>query len=173
MSKQHDAYMESLMTHIEAVREAGRSLGVSNQQLGIHDASKFSDEEFGPYARYFYDENGNEIKTARSDAVINDFLYAWVHHLHNNPHHWQHWIYPDGWSPENYEIHNGCLMMPYQYILEMVADWMGASFAYTGSWDLTEWLKRNYDDVKMHPISKQHLKNILYDLGYREIFNDN
>lgn len=175
MSFQTDAYTESLLKHINYVQKAGKELGVSNLQLGIHDASKFSEAEFMPYARYFFDENGNSITdpSRRSIYVNRDFVYAWHHHVHNNPHHWNHWTYPAGWTPDNSDdIVNGCLMMPYNYILEMVADWMGASYAYTGSWDLTDWLESNYDKVQMHPVSKQHLKNILYDLGYKEMFND-
>ncbi len=49
---------------------------------------------------------------------------AWLHHLHNNPHHWQYWVMPPEFNPDG-DHDNGCLKMPEEYVLEMIADWMG------------------------------------------------
>lgn len=63
-----------------------------------HDASKFSEEEFEPYAKKWHLDG---IKTPEYEA-------AWEHHYMNNEHH------PEYWDGED---------MPYIYILEMICDW--------------------------------------------------
>ena len=54
------------------------------KQLNIHDLSKYSQEEYYAYDNYFYG--------AETEKVKKDFDYAWLHHIHQNPHHWQHWV---------------------------------------------------------------------------------
>lgn len=63
-----------------------------------HDESKFSEEEFEPYAQKWF---GDGKKTPEYKA-------AWEHHYLNNEHH------PEYWDGED---------MPYIYILEMICDW--------------------------------------------------
>jgi hypothetical protein len=63
-----------------------------------HDESKFSEEEFEPYAKKWHLDG---IKTPEYEA-------AWEHHWSNNEHH------PEYWDGED---------MPYIYILEMICDW--------------------------------------------------
>ncbi len=63
-----------------------------------HDESKFSEEEFEPYAQKWF---GDGIKTLEYDE-------AWKHHWMNNEHHPEYWLGED---------------MPYIYILEMICDW--------------------------------------------------
>lgn len=50
-----------------------------------HDASKSNPDEYEAYDAYFYGGN-------RSYAVVQAFQYAWLLHIHRNPHHWQHWV---------------------------------------------------------------------------------
>ena len=63
-----------------------------------HDMSKFSEEEFEPYAQRWH---GDGKKTR-------EYELAWEHHYMNNEHH------PEYWNGED---------MPYIYILEMICDW--------------------------------------------------
>ena len=49
-------------------------------QILMHDDSKTSSEEYNAYNEYFYGGN-------RSFQVVRDFQKAWLHHIHNNPHH--------------------------------------------------------------------------------------
>lgn len=49
-----------------------------------------------------------------------DFNAAWLHHIHKNPHHWQHWILR---QDDGREI---VLIPPNADVNEMVADWLGA-----------------------------------------------
>lgn len=70
-----------------------------------HDESKFSEEEFEPYAKKFYgpqDVNGKPL------AYVPGYDEAWKHHWMNNEHHPEHWLGED---------------MPLIYILEMLCDW--------------------------------------------------
>ena len=56
------------------------------EQIECHDQSKYEEEEWEPYLNWFYpiDEN------ASKDEYGYDI--AWIHHCHNNPHHFQYWI---------------------------------------------------------------------------------
>ena len=59
--------------------------------------------------------------------------------------------------------------MPETYIREMIADWMGASKAYTGSWDMGEWLTSNWKNLSqnMHYQTENRLHSLLiHELGY-------
>jgi len=156
----YDDYADSLNDHIKYVIEFGQRLGVDPQQLSEHDASKWGAEEFGPYARYFHNGKGNPTEMAR----------AWLHHLRENPHHWQYWIFPSGasaWSPNGADVEDGALEMPEKYVLEMVADWHGASYSYTGSWEIYDWLLANLGGIHMHSKSREFLSRVLQDLGYK------
>jgi hypothetical protein len=153
-------FIDSLETHIAYVKEAGKQLGVPNGQLDIHDQSKWSIDEFGPYARHFFGD-GDPI----------GFPRAWLHHLHSNPHHWQYWTFPYDYHPKNSYIENRMIEMPREYALEMVADWMGASRAYSGSWDMTTWLQDNHSKVSVHSKTAVYLQEILTSLGYGEILS--
>lgn len=63
-----------------------------------HDESKWSEEEFEPYAQRWH---GDKVKTS-------EYEEAWKHHWMNNEHHPEFWLGED---------------MPYIYILEMICDW--------------------------------------------------
>ena len=135
-----DTFVKSLELHITYVQEACRKLKVPEEQTIIHDNSKWSAAEFPGYAEHFSGGGAPDL-----------FSEAWLHHVHHNPHHWQHWIFPDRYTPKGSKVIDGCIKMPERYALEMVADWMGASKAYTGSWDMTEWLEKNIPRIDLHP----------------------
>ena len=69
-----------------------------------HDESKYSEEEFEPYARKWH-LDGKKTR---------EYELAWEHHYMNNEHH------PEYWDGED---------MPYIYILEMICDWGSFSIA--------------------------------------------
>ena len=86
-----------------------------------HDISKHSPEEYYAYDNYFYGEQTPE--------VIEAFNKAWLHHIHNNPHHWQHWILLD--DDGEFKISGNkirALEMPDDYIFEMICDWWSFSW---------------------------------------------
>lgn len=95
------------------------------ENLILHDLSKFSaDEAFG-YAMY-------NRKTGHGH---HQFEMAWHHHKMNNPHHPEYWFNP------NRGGQNEAIPMPTIYVVEMVADWIGAGKIYGGQLD--EWLTGN------------------------------
>lgn len=54
-----------------------------------HDLSKFLPDEFFAYAEYFY---GGYERGKQPPEVKAAFNYAWLKHIHRNPHHWQHFL---------------------------------------------------------------------------------
>ena len=150
------AYLDSLVKHIRYVREAGRRLGVLPRLLEWHDQSKFSLAEFPAAVEKYH----------MGDPNPGRYAAAWLHHIHCNPHHWQHWIFPDGFTPKGSSVEAGVLKMPFSYILEMVADWMGSSMTYTGSWDMTEWLTQNMGRIRLHSRTAQEVRYLLAALDY-------
>lgn len=151
-------YYNMACKHIECVIEVGRKLGVPDEQLVLHDLSKFGQAEFPAYARHFY-----------GGGSPAEFAYAFNHHLHNNPHHWQHWCFPtpyddlDDGRESDSNVQNSALEMPEVYVREMVADWIGASVAYSGSPVLTDWLLKHAARIRLHPRTAEVLSAILYD----------
>jgi len=162
---EHQAYAESLHTHIRYVQEAGRKLGIQEKQLELHDLSKWTDAEFPYYAAFFHGGTNDNPR------IANGFAIAWLHHIHHNPHHWQHWIFPDGYILKDSSVENGIVRMPDMYIREMVADWMGAEMTYGGSWDMTKWLNKNLSRIKIHSCVRQELVCILSEVGYRYTYD--
>lgn len=157
------AFDESLKRHIAFVQEAGKHplLDLPDELLAIHDESKYSPYEYAAYARWFFGDKQNH----------DEFAHAWLHHIHYNPHHWQYWIFSDGWELKGSKMVNGCLPMPTFYAREMIADWMGASMAYTGSFDMTDWLHKNIACIRLHPDTADYVREILDHMGYADIVN--
>ena len=85
-------------------------LDLFHELIAEHDDSKFSEEEFEPYAQKWF---GNKKETL-------EYEEAWKHHWTNNEHHPEFWLGED---------------MPYIYILEMICDWGSFSIK---SGDFTE-----------------------------------
>lgn len=163
-------YWDSFRSHLEHVREAAKMLGLDSYRADQHDASKLREDEFVPYAQHFYGKDDPDA-----------FTMAWLLHIHRNDHHIQHWVFPAGCEPGQ-DIKNdgvagikdpvlkaGIARMPDECVLEMVADWLGASKVYTGSWNLRKWLGENLGRVKLHlhPESWATLTGILNKLGHR------
>jgi hypothetical protein len=91
--------------------------------IKAHDESKFSEEEFEPYAQKWYGD-GEDTR---------EYELAWEHHYMNNEHH------PEYWAGED---------MPYIYILEMICDWGSFSIA---SGDMKELSDFYYNKAKEDP----------------------
>lgn len=115
-----------------------------------HDTSKTSPEEYEAYDKYFYGGN-------RSYGVVTNFNYAWLHHIHNNPHHWQHWVLQND-DPEAGTI---CLEIPFVYILEMICDWWSFSWKTGDLMSIFTWYDEHKDYIQMHDASRKQLERIL------------
>ena len=115
-----------------------------------HDASKTDPEEYDAYDAYFYGNN-------RSYSVVQNFKKAWLRHIHNNPHHWQHWILINDEPKEGMVV----IDMPYIYVVEMICDWW--SFSWTKG-DLNEifgWYEDRKDYMKLSANTRISVEYIL------------
>lgn len=152
----HLKYASYIVRHKWFVFLAGRRVGrIPLWRLIIHDWSKMSPAEWGPYVQSFY---GPE----RTPAVRKAFDVAWLHHLHMNPHHWQHWLLQedDGGLKT--------LEMPKHFAREMVADWMGAGRAITGKWEVQEWYAKNHAKIQLHPDTRRLVSWLLQKDAHRK-----
>jgi hypothetical protein len=118
------------------------------ENIENHDISKMSNDEFVPYASYFFFPNGKEL-------FKEDFDKAWLHHIHNNPHHWNYWVLVDGVGDIK------ALEMPKVYVYEMICDWLSFSIR---NGDLTEIktfneMKRN--EYIFHPNTRKLVDQII------------
>lgn len=159
MSKEYDEY---LYEHIEHVTNAYDWLrhhlpevaapygGLSTfLYLGHHDESKYSREEYIPYDEYFYgDKNVQGVREA--------FNYAWLHHIHNNPHHWQYWVLIND-DPEEGTV---ALDIPYQYVIEMICDWWSFSWKTGNLYEIFDY----YDTHKKHMILSKNTRELVEEI---------
>ena len=125
----------------------------------VHDLSKFTLAELPHYDRQFFGDKGDPA----------GFAQAWLHHQNKNPHHWEYWITRSDHSHGGSGAVDGCLPMPRVFVTEMIADWMGASKAYTGEWDMTDWLGKSLIKIKVHPDTEADVDASLLTLGYKII----
>lgn len=153
----HLRYLKSLLRHKLFVFQAGRVMNVPLWRLIIHDWSKFTSAEWGAYVRRFGNGRGGKLIDRNKDGA---WMEAWEHHWRNNPHHWEYWL--NSGRGLHDELANE---MPYHFAREMVADWMGASRAYTGSWDLSAWYSRNRDRMVLHPRTKMYVEELMSYVG--------
>jgi len=103
MKAEINEFFESLHLHVRYVRQAGEIVGgIPDELLYTHDASKFTGAEAEHYARQFHGDKGDP----------HGFAMAWLNHIHNNPHHWQYYIFPDGYAPEGSKSEGGAMPMP-------------------------------------------------------------
>ena len=132
------------------------------ENVQAHDASKNSPEEYEAYDNYFYSEK-------KTKEIEEAFDYAWLHHIHYNPHHWQYWILKEDDSvvSEN-NMTVKCLDIPDNYLLEMIADWWSFSWKqYLTSHDRNDlyevfiWYEEHTDCILMHKNAKQKVEDLL------------
>ena len=120
-------------------------------QIGMaHDYSKDDPEEYEAYDAYFYGGN-------RSYDVTQEFNYAWLRHIHKNPHHWQYWVLIND-SPEEGEV---IMDMPYNYIIEMICDWWAFSWANEDLTEIFKWYEQHKDYMKLSPKTRTVVEDIL------------
>jgi len=126
-------------------------------QAILHDMSKFSLSEFIISSRYW---GGNSRQREESES---EYKFAWLHHIHQNKHHWEHWVITEDGKPK-------ALKMPQKYVLEMLCDWIGAGKAYKNEeWTPREPLDfyRNGEGEKMvlHQDTRRHFEFLLKELA--------
>ena len=112
--------------------------------IAEHDESKFSEEEFEPYAQKWF---GNGEKTS-------EYEEAWKHHWMNNEHHPEYWMGED---------------MPLIYILEMLCDWGSFSIAKGNLRELSDYYfneAKDDDEKNLSDATKEIIEEILSKINF-------
>lgn len=151
------AYTDYIITHVQNTVRAYAWLkhrGIITKDLTDrimkHDASKYSNAEFEPYDAYFYGE--------RTPEVVERFNYAWLHHIHANDHHWQHWVLI------NDEDGTVALEMPEDCVYEMICDWWSFSHKIGNLYSMFDWYTSHKDLMILHPNTRALVEKILTDI---------
>lgn len=147
------------MRHKYYVLAAGLTVGAPLWRLLVHDFSKLLPCEWLPYARSFYNADGsNRNMASRSDEEKAAFDRAWLHHIHANPHHHQHWVL------RNDDGTTRALEIPDAVVRELCADWASAGKCITGKWEFMEWYSKNKDKMILHPNTRSKVEYYLQEL---------
>lgn len=150
----HLKYLRSVLLHKWYVAFAGLRLGVPWWALLVHDWSKFTPAEWGPYARRFGRGTGGALIHSTEPV---EWQIAWNHHQKAHPHHWNYWVL----ITDQPDARLVPLPMPERYVREMVADWAGASRGYTGSWDIGPWYAKNSAKFLLHDETRALVERVL------------
>jgi hypothetical protein len=175
--KAHLRYLNYVLRHKFFVARAwvvlAQITGYSKREWAVmlwralmHDASKFGIAEWGPYVAMFYGEPTTDADVKRERQAA--FNYAWLHHQHRNPHHWQHHVLRE-------DSGRVLVLLPHRlYADEMLADWLGAgpkaltshSMA-TAVADTIAWYAKVYEKQQMRDPVRQRVESGLLMLAER------
>lgn len=161
--KELEEYNEYLEQHIGGVKKAFNWL-IDNDILSVddvtaakaykningHDGTKYSQEEYVQYAKYFYGE--------QTEDVVKNFNYSWLHHIHTNPHHWQHWVLI------NDDDGTVALDMPKEYIIEMICDWWAFSWKSGNLYEIFDWYDKHKDKIMISDKSSEIVDTLLQSI---------
>lgn len=146
-------------------------MDIASNHVKVHDASKYSDEEFYGYRRHF---NPTEMeKSITDDNIIAnadaEYEKAWIHHYKNNSHHPKYWVnylgdtgIPDKNAPAE--------VMGLPDIIEMICDWEAMHMKFHS--DTVEWYNGDKSKDERHdlnPYSKVVVENLLRQIYNKEI----
>ena len=161
MSEKYDNYIEEhrnnvekafnwLVENLPELFRDEEDIRMCRYNIERHDLSKEDPYEYNAYDKYFY--GGNQ-----SYEVVQDFNYAWLHHIHHNPHHWQYWVLIND-NPDEGEI---ILDMPTEYIIEMICDWWSFSFAKGDLNEIFKWYAEHNEYMKLSETTRNKVYKIL------------
>lgn len=153
-------HFRTIHTHRKWVRYFCFQMGLYKQGI-LHDLSKYSPTEFWESVKYF-SGTSSPINAAKRDKGYSD---AWFHHRGRNKHHWAFWM-------DEFSFGGIPVPMPHKYVLELIADYLGANAAYSGiksKKELTadfykkeyEWWLKDKDNQIMDPITKDWVEHYL------------
>lgn len=150
--RQHAAYLKYVLRHKAYVYLAGRMIGLTRWRCFAHDLSKFLPSEWSAYADAFYAPDGSgRYKEAH------EFDLAWNAHQKRNKHHWQYWLLTmDSGKQE-------AMPMPNVYVLEMLADWIGAGVAINGYCNLRSWYAEQTGCIGLHTQTRFAVEQFIKD----------
>lgn len=159
MSSNYDEYLNDHIKNVERGFQKlcdwdfGDVIGAMNDILPLisrHDESKRWGAEYDAYDKYFYGGN-------RSHKVVEDFNYAWLHHIHHNPHHWQYWVLIEDDGDSKYKP----LEMPFKYIVEMICDWWSFSWRSGNLSEMFSWYDAHRSKMILGEKTKKAVESIL------------
>ena len=155
-----EEYCKYLKNHVSNVKNAfewmkltfdfeSGFINILGALVSRHDSSKFHpEEEFFDYMMYFYsDEKSKEIE--------DNFNRAWLHHIHNNPHHWQYWVLiEDSGNLKPLDI-------PIEFIYEMICDWWSFSWSKNNLYEIFDWYSENKNKMILSDNTRKIVEQIL------------
>lgn len=166
-------HLDTITNHIKYVREMCDLMGIP--EIGQqHDLSKFSDEEFEIY------KYANGTKSPH-DIARDELGYSpsWIYHKAKNQHHWEYWTDFNEAKPNGdgtFTIICKAVKMPYDRVIEMFCDFVGAGKAYSNEkwtpqtpWNY--WEKSCEGKRAMHPSSEYLIKKLLWNLHETNLDN--
>lgn len=107
-----------------------------SQRVLYHDITKFTSNEFHGYRKKFYPD---KTESQNEEAIEGFFQKSWLHHIHSNDHHWNHWIVSgDGII----------LSMPFVCIFEMLLDWFAMALKFGDT--VEDFYNKNKESMLMH-----------------------
>lgn len=120
-----------------------------DEMIKNHDASKYSEEEFMPYAEHFY---GKTKGTKTEDDI--EFQKAWKHHYETNSHHPQYWKGAE---------------MDQESIIEMICDWWSFGWKKNNLYELIDFYESNIkqdkeEDLNLNSKTKTIIEKYLYTI---------
>lgn len=122
------------------------------ERIKVHDLSKYSEEEFNAYRKYYHPINKKEKEESKEE-----FEKAWKHHLDNNDHHWQ--------SRQSYtELTEEVTLA----ILENVCDWLAMGYKFNNR--PIQYYNKNKENITLPKEQIELLERIINDLeiGYNK-----
>lgn len=146
-----------------------------------HDLSKFSPQEFIPYARWFYGEYGvnyqcsledEENSLVRHNKLKQEFEEAWEHHQLRNKHHFNYWTYDiDKYYNIPFIGLKDCKLqtprlMPAKYIKQMIIDWQAMSVKFGDT--PQQYYLEHYHEIELNVQSRVCLE---WNLGLTNMLN--
>lgn len=167
-------HTDTIVKHISYVQDLCYKMGIG--ELGQqHDLSKFSPEEFEIYKW----ANGKKSPhdNARAELGVSP---SWIYHKARNKHHWEFWTDFNEAKPNGdgtFTIICKCVKMPYENVVEMFCDFVGAGKAYDrGDWTCQTpwdyWQKNCEGKRAMHPDSEKLIKKLLSTLAEHDTLDD-
>ena len=172
MSKEYDIYLKEHRENVakgfywleknipELFENLPKDVDVMQQIVFAHDHSKDAPNEYEAYDNWFY---GNQ-----SYAAKQAFEEAWLIHIHNNPHHWQHWvlIFDDPDEPTTY------IPIPLEYIIEMICDWWAFSWKDGNLYEIFDWYTKHAPHIQMNDESREQVEHILQKIKDKLDYNN-
>ena len=170
MLREEQEYLDYIANHVFNVQMAyftfadklREDLNIDDVKMNLrifsHDVSKYSDEEFYAYRKYFYPINIQE----KDEAAFNK---AWEHHYTYNDHHPHYWVVnKEALINRKNIIAND---MTDEAIAEMICDWIAMSVAKGTS--MVKWYSNANEKELFSSNTKKKVDNIMNKVWVQDV----